>query len=101
MLTVRFCVPCIDDPGSTTVRVGTETTTLKPAVSTSWPPPTRLVVRVRSLTEAVAVGLMVILAVAVFGVITWKQFTVTAALKPVRVVPDCEQAAPGPGSQLV
>src|ERR1035438_581374 len=103
MLTTRFCAPCIPDPGSTTLRVGVllATITLNWALSTSVPPPTRLVVSVKSLTEAVAVGLIVMLAVAVFGLVTWKQFTVMLASKPVRVVPVCPQAGPVPGSQCV
>jgi hypothetical protein len=45
------------------------------------------VVRVRSLTEAVAVGLMVMLARAVVGLVTWKVFRVIPLAKPSRTVP--------------
>src|ERR1039458_3136924 len=98
MLTTRFCAPCIPDPGSTTVRVGVllATYTLNWAFSTSAP-----VVSVRSLVDADAFPAMVMLAVAVVGLRTWKQFTVMLALKPVRVVPVCPQAGPEPGSQCV
>ena len=94
MLTVRLCAPCMPEPGSTMVSVGCAMTTLNWALSTSVlgllvvP----VVVRVRSLTEAVAVGLMVMLAIAEVGLVTWKQFTVTLELKPVNVVPVCPQA---------
>jgi hypothetical protein len=45
------------------------------------------VVSVRSLVDADAFPAMVMLAIAVVGLSTWKQFTVTLALKPVKVVP--------------
>src|SRR5580698_1115801 len=103
MLTVRLVAPWMPEPGSTMVNVGWATTTLNWALSTSVlgllvvP----VVVRVRSLTEAVAVGLMVMLAIAVVGPVTWKQFTVTLELKPVNVVPVCPQAGPVPGFHCV
>jgi hypothetical protein len=63
-LTVRFCAPCIPDPGSTMLRYGWATTTVKPAVSTSVEGilEVPVVVKVRSLNEAVAVGLTVTFA---------------------------------------
>ena len=64
MLTVRFCAPCIPEPGSTTLSVGWATTTLKPPKSTSVVGlnVVPVVVRVSVLNEAVAVGLMVTVA---------------------------------------
>ena len=91
MLTVRFCAPCMPEPGSTMLSLGWSITTLNWAFSTSEP-----VVKVRSLVDAVAVGLMVMLAVALVALSTWKQFTVTLALKPVSVVPDWLHAPPEP-----
>ena len=69
MLTVRFCVPCIPEPGSTMLRVGWATTTLKLTVSTSVP-----VVKINRFVWA-WVAVMVMLAKAVVGLVTWKLFT--------------------------
>src|ERR1700722_10285701 len=74
--------------GSTMLSVGTETTTLNCALSTSVLGLLVVpgVVSVRSLTEAVAVGLMVMLARAVVGLVTWNVLTVIPLGKPSSTV---------------
>src|ERR1700735_4333746 len=103
MSTVRLVAPCRPEPGSTMLNTGWAITTLNWAFSTS-PDGYSLVAPVlivRSLVEAAAVGLMVMLAIAEVGLSTWKQFTVTLELNPVKVVPVWPQAGPVPGCQFV
>src|SRR5580658_8948061 len=89
ILTVRSVAPWMPEPGSTMLSVGTATTTLNWALSTSVLGLLVVlgVVSVRSLTEAVAVGLMVMLAIAVVGLVTWKVLTVMPLAKPSSTVP--------------